>query len=100
VITIPATFELGGRTWQVRLSNEPEAGKPDTMGLCMSHEATILLQRGMTPEETQHTFYHELCHAICYTLGWDKLNEDEDRIDALGGLIYQFLKRKKGKLNG
>jgi hypothetical protein len=98
MIAIPRTFELGGRTWQVEYREEPEPGEPTTMGMCQSHEAMILLKEGMTPDETQHTFYHELCHAICYTLGWEKLNMDEDRIDALGGLIYQYLKRKKGRI--
>lgn len=93
MIAIPTSFELGGRKWKVVLI--PEL---DDLGNCDGHAATIRIRSGMEVEETHHTFYHELCHAFCFTLGWEELNADEGKIDALGGMLFQFLKRKKGKL--
>jgi hypothetical protein len=34
---------------------------------------------------------------MCYTLGWRALNKDEERIDALGNVLFQYLKTKKGQ---
>lgn len=98
MIAIPTSFELGGREWTVKFAPTIPGENDRTYGLCDSHEAVIFIKEGMSPDATQHTFYHELCHAFCFTLGWDKLNGDEDKIDALGGLLYQFLKKKKGRL--
>lgn len=93
MITIPQSFALGGRTWEVLFVQDlPDCGD------CDGHAARIRLREGMTNEETHHTFYHELSHAICYTLGWKRLNKAEDKIDALGGMMYQFLNTKKGNL--
>ena len=97
MIAIPKTFRLGGRTWTVRF--EKIVGRdPDILGLCRTHDAEIIIKKGLKPETTQHTFYHELCHATFETLGWDDLSTDEGKVDALGGLLYQFLSSKKGKL--
>jgi len=61
-------------------------------------ECVIRLKKGLKPETLQHTFYHELVHAMCFTLGLDKLNKDEGKVDALGGALYQYLKSKRGSL--
>ena len=98
MITIPTEFELGGRSWSVELVDTIPGETNTTYGLCDSHEATIFIKAGMSNDATQHTFYHELSHAICFTLGWKALNKNEEKIDALGGVFYQFLKKKKGRL--
>ena len=97
MISIPNSFQLGGRHWEVvyhdLIDNEPE-----TLGDCDSDQATIRLKSGLKPELLQHTYYHELMHAVCFTLGWDKLNDDEGKIDALGGMILQYLRSKRGRI--
>lgn len=96
MIAIPARFRLGGRTWEIK---QPEVvdNDPDCLGLCDPDDAIIYLKAGMKPELQQISFYHELGHAICFTLGWDELNEDEGKIDALAGMLYQYLSTKKGR---
>lgn len=69
----------------------------DLCGDCCGTECVIRLKRGMSDEALQHTFYHELCHAMCFTLGWKALNKDEESIDALGNVLFQYLKTKRGK---
>ena len=103
MIAVPQTFKLGGRTWEVRVVSKEEitrradAGDEDILGLCIAHDAEILLQEGQKPATLQHTFYHELTHALCETLGWKRLNKNEAKVDALGGLLYQYLQTKKGR---
>lgn len=96
MIVIPKTFQLGGRTWTVEVHDLIDSDQ-DLHGDTDSSECVIRLRKGK-PELMQHTFYHELCHAIAYTLGWRKFNKDEDKIDSLGGMFYQYLKTKRGNL--
>jgi hypothetical protein len=97
LICIPSSFKLGGRTWDVQYVPLID-DDPNIYGDCDGSEAVIRLKSGAKPEVLQHTFYHELSHAICFTLGWKKLNKNEDDIDALGGMYYQYLKSKRGKV--
>lgn len=95
MIQIPQQFQLGGRTWTVEVFDVIDS-EPDLYGDCDSVECVIRL-KNCASDIMQHTFYHELTHAICYTLGWKKFNEDEDKIDTLANLFLQFLKTRKGK---
>lgn len=97
MITIPSKFSLGGRTWAVEFVDCIE-DDPHTLGTTSIDDATIKLKRDISGELLQHTFYHELVHALCFTLGWDRLNKNEGKVDALGGLLYQYLRSKRGKL--
>lgn len=95
MISIPIKFQLGGRTWTVEIVDTID-NDPETLGQTDSDSAVIQLKSGMKPELFQHTFYHELCHALCFTLGWKKLNKNEDDIDALASVLLQYLKSKRG----
>jgi hypothetical protein len=97
MIAIPTRFRLGGRTWEVKLRDVVD-DDVECLGLCDPDDAIIYLKSGLKHELLQHSFYHELSHAICFTLGWDELNEDEGKIDALAGMLYQYLSTKKRRL--
>ena len=87
-MNIPKTFKLGSRTWTVK--RKMRATK--WYGRTHSHSCKIELSTlNKTPEEELHTFYHELFHAIATTMGDDKLNNNESKIDALGNLLAQFM---------
>lgn len=96
MIVIPKSFQLSGRTWRVEL-HKLILDDAELCGDCCGTECIIRLKSDLSPEAMQHTFYHELCHAMCYTLGWRALNKDEERIDALGNVLFQYLKTKKGQ---
>ena len=97
MLSIPLKFSLGGRSWKVKFV--PTVGKSkSTYGRTNFNSATIEIKEGMDAELTYHTFYHELLHAISDTLGWKELNEDEERIDAVAGILLQFFKSKRGNL--
>jgi hypothetical protein len=46
----------------------------------------------MNKQSTEQTFYHELVHAIMFTMG--KLNHDEEFTDAFGALLHQYHRTK------
>ena len=96
MIKIPNRFTLGGREWTVEVYNVI-GDEPELYGDCDSQECVIRL-KNCGGEVMQHTFYHELTHAICFTLGWKKFNEDETKVDTLAGLFLQYLKSRKGSL--
>lgn len=87
---IPKRFELGGRTWRVvrgvKGRNRREYGRASS-----SRCVIELTTKNKTRESEEHTFCHELAHAIGYTMAWQKLIKDETKVDALGSLLRQFL---------
>lgn len=98
MISIPIKFQLLGRTWTVQFVDKIDA-KGKVLGETDGDDCVITLKQGLKPETLAHTFYHELAHAICFSLGWEKLNEDEGKIDALGSALFQYLKTKKGRIS-
>lgn len=91
-MSIPKTFQLGGRTWRVKRGLQLKGRLGETDG----QRCVIRLSaRCGTGEEELHTFYHELMHAIAFTIGWKELNDDEEKIDALANLLLQFKQSAK-----
>lgn len=85
---IPKTFQLGGRTWTVKR----RVRSKKWYGRTHQSECRIELSTyNKNEEEELHTFMHELLHAVAGTMGWEKLNNDEVKIDALAGLLVQAM---------
>ena len=90
-VSIPKTFKLGGRTWRVK-----RVGKRKWYGKTDPNICVIELSASCTHDELeQQTFLHELLHAVAITMGWSRLNNDEDKIDAVAGLLLQALTTAK-----
>lgn len=87
IFSPPTSFKLGSRTWKVEIVSR--RGK--WLGKADGYRCRIRLNRKRIKdnEELRHTFFHELMHAICFTMGWDKLNFDEAKIDAIGNMLAQ-----------
>lgn len=81
---IVSTFQLAGYDWEVHLTEE----MPTMMGYCDMERCQIKIRDGMPYQTTQATFYHELVHAILFTMG--KMNHDEEFVDGFANLLYQF----------
>jgi Zn-dependent peptidase ImmA (M78 family) len=60
-------------------------------------EAEILISRNLNRDYTEHTFFHELMHALLEA-GGSKKTEDEYFVDSTAGLLHQFMKTKSGTL--
>ena len=82
---VVSSFQLAGFDWTVRFVRDlSEYGKCDVMN------QTIYIKDGMNVESTKQTFYHELVHAIMFSMGHTQ--HDEIFTDAFGGMLLQFEK--------
>lgn len=113
---IPKTFTLVNRKWKVRTVtcselqkeldrfwNDPDnkdrepVDASDCKGLCDQGEAIIYLNtdRHHVREDLEHTFLHELIHALFYANGLH--GHDESFVDRMGGFLHQYLQTQKGE---
>ena len=84
---LPSSFTLAGFTWLVVVREDlSECGR------CDSSTQIIYIRAGMNEQMTQQTFFHELVHAIMYTMG--HTTHDEVFTDAFGAFLHQYEKTK------
>jgi Zn-dependent peptidase ImmA (M78 family) len=71
-------------------------------GDCCKEKAKIRVHLDSeNPEEmVEHTFFHELVHALLYATTRPKLSDDEKFVDSLGAALHQYEQTKKGNLRG
>ena len=82
---VVTSFGLAGFDWTVVFVKDlSEYGK------CDVNTQTIYIRDGMNEQTTKQTFYHELVHAILFTMG--HMNHDEQYTDAFGVFLHQFHK--------
>ncbi len=86
-ISIPSSFQLGGRTWTVKHVK----GKRKWWGRAKCGSCRIELAAHKSEEALLHTFLHELNHAILYTMARNELFEDENFVDGHASLLLQVL---------
>ena len=77
------TFELAGFKWHVNYVVHME-----DYGKCDPEKQIISIRMDMNKQTTEQTFYHELVHAILFTMG--KLNHDEEFVDTFGASLHQY----------
>lgn len=70
-------------------------GDDGAYGRFLDNSNRIQIAHGLTREKAGHTFYHELVHA-CLTAMSHELNEDEQFVDLLGGLLFQVHETMEG----
>lgn len=85
--TIPSAFQLAGFDWTIKFI--PDLSE---YGRCDPATQTIYIREGMSEQMTQQTFFHELVHAILFTMG--KTSHDEEFTDTFGAFLHQFEKTK------
>lgn len=92
-------FYLGAVKWCVKVDND-KLNDREAYGTSDYNTSTILLQeksRGHSRETSavQQTLYHEVVHAILFTLGEYELGENEKFVQQFSLLIHQFENTKK-----
>lgn len=90
MVRIPKRFHLHGYTVNVEVLAGKDWPDPDAHGLYEPDLQRIRLRKAGT-ELLQHTFLHELTHAVLTAMGRRKLNEDEEFVDAFSALLHQAL---------
>lgn len=63
------------------------------MGYCDPESYSIKIRSNMSDQAKQATFYHELVHAILFTMG--QTNHNEEFVDTFGGFMHQFMNTKE-----
>ena len=84
---LPTSFTLAGFEWTVVVRADLSE-----YGRCDPNTQTIYIREGMNEQMTQQTFFHELVHAIMFTMG--HTTHDEVFTDAFGAFLHQYEKTK------
>ncbi len=97
---VPKTFELLGSTWKVKKTKDLAHNGIRSLGVCHSDKRLIELDESIfdDEDELQHTWEHELTHAIWDTAALHEMSMDEERVDLVAGLRHQLNKSAKGRL--
>ena len=96
---IPKQFMLTGRVWSVD-HNEKLLRDNQAYGHCEYSTQTITIHEpendnGQTRQGREHTFCHELLHAMAFTAG---LELEEQQVDVMAGLFHQFMVTRQGEI--
>lgn len=96
---LPTSFQLINRKFSVEAMDADVANIAEVKGTCNSGEGRILVNLDNdNREDVEHTFYHELFHALFDSAGRPDLSKDEDLVDLMGALLHQYLQTEKGNL--
>jgi hypothetical protein len=94
-VKIPKTFTLLGTTYDVLCVPVKDwEGEEDEIGYFLAQQRRIAIKVG-DQQIMEHTFCHELCHAILSHMGEDKLTRNEKFVDVFGGLLHQAMTSSK-----
>lgn len=98
-ITIPLEFKLNGKKITVEFDNdycedEGYLGEAD-FELKLITLASTDNGKKLPKSEIDKTFYHELMHLVLDAAGRHKLKFNEDFVDRVGLLLYEFERTKK-----
>ena len=85
--TLPTSFTLAGFEWTIVVRADLSE-----YGRCDPSTQVIYIREGMNEQMTQQTFFHELVHAIMFTMG--HTTHDEVFTDAFGAFLHQYEKTK------
>lgn len=84
---VPSSFWLGGCEWKVVYVEEFQ-----DFGTCDPGKYEILIRSNMNEQATRATFFHELVHAIKFTMG--ETGHDEKEVEGFGNLLCQWYRTK------
>lgn len=91
---IPKEFKILDTTFKVEFNNDGKlASEEQCEGMFYQGSNKILIQQPnsyYSEQSAESTFYHELTHAILFTLGFREENENETFVDLLGRALRQF----------
>ncbi len=97
---VPSRFRLGSLEFKAREMEATELHKiagGECYGLFRPDSQEIFItapRRGLSEALRAQTFYHELGHALLWTIG-SKDYENEKAVDALGHALKQFMETRE-----
>ena len=99
-LKIPQSFQLMGHNFKVEWDNKLFFYGNQDLGLCDFNCNRIVIQPNTdsVPRERsqiEHTYLHEMVHAILSTMGEQGLSDNEVFVDTFAGLLHQALQTSK-----
>ena len=108
-MSVPKSFQLINRRWKVKLvstqqlqeviAKTGENWDPETTikGLSDFQAAVIYINtdEAKSEDDVQHTYWHEVSHALLYAMG--HLDHDEVAVDLQGALLAQYFQTVRGE---
>lgn len=96
MVTLPKEFQVGGKTFKVRMI--PTLAKCGALGMARYDDCEIWLEASIQNDDMKGiTFYHEIVHVILDTMGRNSLRDDEEFVDSFANLLWQIEKTGKHK---
>lgn len=90
-MVIPKKFQLMGHTWTVEhVDGEFDVEGDSCNGVCCFATLTVKVNVSNATSLVQHSFMHEIMHAVLWTLG-HPLATDEGFVDGVGAALAQVL---------
>lgn len=94
---IPKSFQLVNRKYTVRGLGTETAEAANMHGDCNSDEAVIRVRQTKNRQLMEHTYFHELAHALLYVTTKPRRSLDEEFVESLGAALHQYMLTKKGE---
>lgn len=86
---IPKSFKLFGRTFKVTQPKQIDGRS--SWGSCNYGKAQIKVLKGLSDEDKEQTYLHEITHAILDGLEYNELSDDEKFVDLFSKALHQVL---------
>jgi hypothetical protein len=100
-MNIPKSFQLGGITYTVDVTDNREAGiKNNQTGTIVYALNKVFIYNDhvgyvATDDYKELSFYHELVHGILTAMGKSDMNNDEEFVEGFASYLHQFTKTVK-----
>lgn len=85
---IPEKVKVGGKTYQVEITNKLDLGNINYSGEVNYNDLVIRICP-QAQQKMEADFLHELCHAIYWHLGYSE--QDEKKIEELASALYMVI---------
>ena len=98
---IPKSFELGGCTYTVSLSDKRPEGSSNSLCAHTIYSKNIIeiytnhVGYEATTDYNELSYYHEITHDILRAMGKDDLNDDESFVETFSNFLHQIMKTSK-----
>lgn len=94
---IPKSFKLVNRTYRVKPYPRGHADDLNRLGDCYRNGGCIRLDTRESRESLEHTYFHELVHALLFATTKPKLSDNEAFVDSLGAALHQYMQTHRGE---
>lgn len=96
---IPTSFTLVNRRYEVEELSESLADDLGRHGDFCREDGVIRVEMVDVIDAREHTFFHELVHALLEASSRPSLSKKEAFVDSLAAVLHQYMQTKKGRLS-